>query len=245
MAFGLQFLAVAALLGGSPDPRSPAPDPLAALLVGVPLSSLALIVIALVAAGRPRRARLRLGPWPVRAPVVGAMVVGMLALSQGLESLSVLLGLGPGPTLDWINRTLAAASPPGLLLAVVVIGGLAPLGEELFFRGFMLTRLREAWRPFPAIVVTALAFGLIHGEWVHAGLAFGIGLYLGFLAERSTSVVPAVVCHAANNTASVLLAATVGIPRGVAVNAVLLAVAVLLFAGSLLVLRRAGIRPEG
>ena len=39
-----------------------------------------------------------------------AAVVGMLALSQALDSLVQLLGVGAGPALEWMNRTLAAAS---------------------------------------------------------------------------------------------------------------------------------------
>jgi membrane protease YdiL (CAAX protease family) len=116
---------------------------------------------------------------------------------------------------------------------VLVIGGLAPIGEELFFRGFMLTRLRQVWSAGPAILVTALAFGVIHGEWVHGLLATGIGLYLGLVTERSASVIPAVICHVANNTTSVLLSAAIGSPQGRGVNVALLVITAVLFAGSL------------
>ncbi len=199
----------------------------------MPASSLALVAIAWLAAGRPRRERLRLLPSPVSGAALAAMIVGILALSQALESIAILAGVGPGANLDWIARTLAAASPAGLLLAILVIGGLAPVGEELFFRGFMLTRLRRVWSAGPAILVTAIAFGVIHGEWVHGVLATGIGIYLGLVTERSASVIPAVICHVANNGASVVLSAALGSPQGPGVNAVLLVVGAGLFAASL------------
>jgi membrane protease YdiL (CAAX protease family) len=161
------------------------------------------------------------------------MIVGILALSQALESLAILLGVGPGASLDWIARTLAGAGPLGLLLAILVIGGLAPVGEELFFRGFMLTRLRRVWSAGPAILVTAIAFGVIHGEWLHGVLATGIGIYLGLVTERSASVIPAVICHVANNTVSVVLSAAIGSPQGRGVNVVLLVISAVLLAGSL------------
>lgn len=231
--FGLQLVAVTALVTRRAGTFDLERDGLAALLVGVPASSLGLIVIAWLAAGRPRRERLRL--LPARAPARGilAMIVGILALSQALESLALLVGVGPGANLDWIARTLATATPLTLALAVLVVGGLAPVGEELFFRGFMLTRLRRVWSVGPAIVVTALAFGLIHGEWVHGLLATGIGLYLGLVTERSGSLIPAVICHVANNTASALLSAAIGSPQGRGVNAVLLVATALVFAASL------------
>lgn len=231
--FGLQLAAVTALVTRRAGTFDLERDGLAALLAGVPASSLALVAIAWLAAGRPRRERLRLLPSPMSAGTLVALAVGALALSQALESLALLLGVGPGANLDWIGRTLAGAGPVGFLLAVVVIGGLAPVGEELFFRGFMQTRLRQAWSAGPAILVTALAFGLIHGEWVHGVLATGIGIYLGLVAERAGSVIPAVLCHVANNAASVVLSAAFGSPQGGAVNAVLLVVSAAIFAGSL------------
>ena len=225
--FGLQLVAVTALLTWRTGTLDNERDGLTALLVGVPASSLTLIGIALLVAGRHRRVRLRLLPSRLSPGEVVVAVVGMLALSQALDSLVQLLGVGAGPALEWMNRTLAAASRGGLVLAVIVVGLLAPVGEELFFRGYMLTRLRQAWSPGPAILVTAIAFGIIHGEWVHGVLAAGIGIYLGVVAERSGSVLPAIICHAANNTASVLISAWVGSPRGRGLNAALAVVCAL------------------
>jgi membrane protease YdiL (CAAX protease family) len=235
--FGLQFLVVTLLVargGGSFDLERHA---LTVLLASVPASSLALIAIAALAAPPPRRLSLRLVPGRLPARGVVAAVVGILALSQVLESLAELLGVGRGPALYWMVRTLADAPPVGLLLAVLVVGGLAPLGEELFFRGYLLTRLRQVWGAVPSILVTALAFGLIHGELVHGLLAAGLGLYLGLLVERTGSVIPAVICHAANNTASVLLSAVVASPQGRGVNAALLVLAALAFLATLVWLR--------
>jgi membrane protease YdiL (CAAX protease family) len=231
--FGLQLAAVTALMSRRSGVFDLERDGLAAVLLGVPASSVALIAIAWLAAGRPARERLRLFPGRVPARALAALAVGTLALSQMLESLAVLLGMGLGPNLDWITRTLGAATPLTLGLAVLVVGGLAPIGEELFFRGFMQPRLRRVWRAGPAILVTALAFGLIHGELIHAGLATVLGLYLGVIAERAGSVMPAVVCHVANNAVSVVLSAAIGSPQGRGVNAVLLAVSAALFVGAL------------
>ena len=236
--FGLQLLAVTAFLTWRSGGLDLERDGLATLLVGVPASSGALIAIAILAAGRPRRVRLRLTPSRVPPRAIVAMVIGTLALSQALESVVIALGVGRGPALEWVVRALASASPAGLLLAVLVVGVLAPIGEELFFRGFMLTRLREVWRAGPAILVTALAFGLMHGEPVHAVLAGGIGLYLGFVVERSATLLPALVCHVANNTVSVLLSAWVGSPPGRGINAAVAMGAGLVFGGSMVWLRR-------
>jgi len=231
--FGLQLVAVTALLTWRTGTLDIERDALTALLVGVPASSLTLIGIALLVAGRHRRVRLRLLPSRLSPGEIVVAVIGMLALSQALDSLVLLLGVGTGPALEWMNRTLAAASRGGLVLAVIVVGLLAPVGEELFFRGYMLTRLRQAWSAGPAILVTAIAFGIIHGEWVHGVLAAGIGIYLGVVTERSGSVLPSIVCHAANNTASVLISAWVGSPHGRGLNAALAVVSALVLGWAL------------
>jgi membrane protease YdiL (CAAX protease family) len=237
--FGLQLVAVTALLTWRTGAVDLDRDGLSALLVAVPASSLTLIAIALVAAGRPRSQRLRLVPSGVPAREILVMVAGILALSQALESLVLLLGVGTGPALEWMTRTMGSTTPLGLALALVVVGLLAPIGEELFFRGYMLTRLRQAWSPGPAILVSAIAFGIIHGEWVHGLLAAGIGVYLGLVTERSGSVVPAMICHAVNNTASVLLSAWLGSPHGRALNATLVIAMGLVVVWALGRLRRA------
>ena len=55
------------------------------------------------------------------------------------------------------RRVLETAVGPDLFGAVVVFGVIAGAAEELFFRGYMQTRLAEAWGPSRAIVVTAAA----------------------------------------------------------------------------------------
>lgn len=236
---GLQLVAVTAFLTWRTGVVDLDRDGLSALLVAVPVSSLTLVAIALLAAGRSRSRELRLVPSGVRAREILVMAAGILALSQALESLVLLLGVGTGPALEWLTRTMAATTPLGLALAVVVVGLLAPVGEELFFRGYMLTRLRAVWSPGPAILVSAIAFGIIHGEWVHGLLAAGIGVYLGLVSERTGSVVPAMICHAVNNTASVLLSAWLGSPHGRALNAALLVATGLVVVWALVRLRRA------
>ncbi len=73
------------------------------------------------------------------------MILGMLALGQTLDSLTTLAGLGRHGALWDARQTLAGCDGEDLFAAVLVIGLLAGSAEELFFRGFMQTRLRARW----------------------------------------------------------------------------------------------------
>lgn len=77
---------------------------------------------------------------------------------------------------------------------------LPPLVEETGFRGLGLTYLKRAGVPFVvANVLQALAFGLFHGNLVQGIYTFVLGLFMGYVAHRSGSVVPAMLMHAVYN----------------------------------------------
>lgn len=84
---------------------------------------------------------------------------------------------------------------------------LAPIAEELVFRGAVLRTLLE-WKPahrWLMITFSALLFAAAHlnpAQLLHPIL---IGLLLGWMYERTRSVLPGIVYHWANNTAAYLL----------------------------------------
>lgn len=88
-----------------------------------------------------------------------------------------------------------------LLLLVVV---LAPVAEELFFRGMLYPLLRE-WGSGIAIVGSALLFSLAHLMPVLFPSLFFVGLILGFLREQSNSTIPGIVLHMMQNGTMILL----------------------------------------
>lgn len=81
------------------------------------------------------------------------------------------------------------------------VGLLAPVCEELVFRGAILRVLLQ-WTPrhWLAIAVSALLFSLVHANPAQMPHAFLIGLLLGWLYYRTDSVVPGVVYHWVNNS---------------------------------------------
>ena len=87
------------------------------------------------------------------------------------------------------------------------IGLLAPLSEEIVFRGAILKSLLSssrlpAWR---AIALSALMFALIHMNPAQMPHAFVIGLLLGWMYWRTGSILPGMAYHWANNSVAYVL----------------------------------------
>ncbi|MGP1554194.1 MAG: lysostaphin resistance A-like protein [Prevotella intermedia] len=93
-------------------------------------------------------------------------------------------------------------------LGYLVIGILAPIAEELIFRGAILRVLLDAFGRkgrWPAIALTALLFAVIHGNLAQGTHAFVIGMVLGWLYVRTRSVLPGIVLHWVNNSTAYIM----------------------------------------
>ncbi len=83
----------------------------------------------------------------------------------------------------------------------LAVGLLAPLAEEIVFRGAILRALLNTrWSPWLAIAVSALLFGVAHLNPAQFPHAFIIGMLLGWMYWRTGSILPAVAYHWANNS---------------------------------------------
>ena len=81
---------------------------------------------------------------------------------------------------------------------------IAPVCEELAFRRLLLDRLRPYGDRF-AVCVSALCFGLFHGNLSQMLYAFTVGLVLGYVALRTGRIWQAMLLHAMVNAVSVVL----------------------------------------
>ena len=77
------------------------------------------------------------------------------------------------------------------------------LVEEFAFRGVILNTLKK-YGDIPAIVVSSLLFGLMHGNFVQLPYTFIMGLALGFVTVKTKSIYCAVGAHFINNFMAVL-----------------------------------------
>jgi membrane protease YdiL (CAAX protease family) len=88
---------------------------------------------------------------------------------------------------------------PGLALALVLGAVVAPITEEIFFRGFLFRGLRKYYPFWFSSGLSALAFAAVHlvpGAIVTIG---AMGFLLAWLRERSGSIWPSIAMHMINN----------------------------------------------
>ncbi len=80
---------------------------------------------------------------------------------------------------------------------------LAPIGEELIYRGIVLRSCAKVSQRF-AIFFSAFVFGIMHGNPYQFVLGFMLGIPLAIITIRTGSLIPAIICHMVNNLAATI-----------------------------------------
>ncbi|MBO5386769.1 MAG: CPBP family intramembrane metalloprotease [Lachnospiraceae bacterium] len=89
-----------------------------------------------------------------------------------------------------------------LLFAVIVV---APIGEELLFRGVIQSYGLKNFAPVLAIGLQGLIFGLYHGNIIQGIYAFFMGVVLGFVAYKTGTILTSLVLHISINGSLLLV----------------------------------------
>lgn len=151
------------------------------------------LLIAVLPLGRDAPAALGLRPVGWR-PIVLA-VLGTTVLSF------VVSQLGPQP--EGVREVTQGLQGIQALQTLAVLGLLAPVAEELVFRGLLYGWLAGRWSNLVAFLLSSLAFAAAHTEPLHILLVLPLGFWFGWLRWRTGSLVPTIVAHIINNTIAV------------------------------------------
>jgi len=119
--------------------------------------------------------------------------------------------------LEEIARLIYAGSPVSRAVAMTLVLVLAPLFEELLFRGFLWDCLQRALGSRAALVSSSLLFALYHGDPLHVVSVLPLSFLLGTLRLRTGSIVPCIAAHFGNNLLSLILLMVWGVDADVAV----------------------------
>ena len=128
-------------------------------------------------------------------PVHGSALWSGAALAPALYVLvTLVMALLPESLLNDYNEAASSLDEVGAVacLCVVIV---APVVEEVVFRGLIMTRLARAMPPWPAVLLSAAIFGACHGQFIWACYAFVLGTVFGLLDMRAGSILPSILAH--------------------------------------------------
>ena len=220
IAFTLAAWALAELAMGTAHQRilkmhrQPPTAPLSSdeiVVYGTVIDAAALGAMVMMTMSRPQGFK-RMGINLPRLP--RGLLGGIFALAIVLP-LIIYLDALVQMALQWLNKApqphdlleILKSHPARWLKAADIFSAvaLAPLAEEMFFRGLVQTALRHLLnRPWPAVILTAAFFALVHRWWTWPQIFF-LGICLGYVYERSGNLWMSVAMHAAFNLTSMWL----------------------------------------
>lgn len=150
-----------------------------------------------------------LATFDLRGPGI-LVAVGLVAGALTWLPASVLASLSsrmhpPGPEYAVFLQEHLPTTPGGVVVAFLAAGVVAPVAEELIFRGLLYRIARDRWGALAAAGITSLFFGVAHWEpWSLFGLV-AVGLVMCGLYERSGSLLPPMLAHGTHNAISLAL----------------------------------------
>lgn len=124
--------------------------------------------------------------------VLGSIYASLLPVEAEPQSLSMMAALA--------NSWQQAA-------AIYLISSiLAPIGEEIFFRGALYQSLQEKMGVKKALVITSLIFAAMHFDLYRLVLLWLAGMWLNILRLKCDSIYSAMIAHSVWNTLMISLA---------------------------------------
>jgi membrane protease YdiL (CAAX protease family) len=124
---------------------------------------------------------------------VAIMVIGISCL------MNLLIALIPIDDVEYQEIAEEMFNNNGIVIQLVVIGILAPVSEELIFRGLIFRRSRDYVGFMWAAVCSGLFFGIYHGNLTQGIFAFFMGMLFAAIYEHFWTLWAPIVAHMANN----------------------------------------------
>ncbi len=127
---------------------------------------------------------------------------GWLAIAfLAYYALAILYAVIFNPPEEELPKDLGAQEGVGLAIATaILLIVVAPVAEEIFFRGFLYQAFRNSFGVWPGAALSGLIFGFIHFEFFKLVQLAILGVILALLFERTRSLWPPIMLHALNNT---------------------------------------------
>ena len=144
---------------------------------------------------------------PISSQILFSTVLfslGLIIISDEMDRIMQTIIPAPEYITD-LDQLLKPDTLLGFVLLFIAVSILAPIGEELLFRGFLQQFLEKYWSDTTkAILVTSFVFSAIHFNPYWFIQIYLLGIMLGFLTWKTNSVIPSIILHGLNNTMAML-----------------------------------------
>ncbi|MCY4107999.1 MAG: CPBP family glutamic-type intramembrane protease [Chloroflexi bacterium] len=134
-------------------------------------------------------------------PVIGILLVNMVFSLGSVIVVGALIASASEPVARSLETEPIIPNTPNptlLIASIATVAVLAPVFEELFFRGVLINRWAVKWRLGIAIVASALLFGILH--LIAIGGAFMFGTIAALLYIRTRTLLVPMAMHVVNNS---------------------------------------------
>ncbi|WP_350344278.1 CPBP family intramembrane glutamic endopeptidase [Proteinivorax tanatarense] len=131
------------------------------------------------------------------------IVVSLMAGMSCLYVSAAIISFFSESKVDSHVENMASLEQGGMLLFFITVGIMAPIIEEVIFRGLIFDELRGKVGMFAVIIIQAFLFGLYHLNIVQGTYAFVLGIFLGLSLLWTGSIWAPILIHAGNNILSV------------------------------------------
>jgi len=142
---------------------------------------------------------------PKGISVMGAVLMAVGAYLLGNMLCSPLAAVAQKSTQVYVQSMELLMTDQNFFITLLVIAVAPAICEEALFRGYLLSAVSKKGKPWVAVFITALVFGLYHMNLFQSSYAFLLGLVLGYVVYRTGSIFCGCLIHFLCNATSVLL----------------------------------------
>lgn len=100
---------------------------------------------------------------------------------------------------DYMQKSFSIVVGGNLFIRILAVAIVAPIVEEVFFRGIILSHFRKVMPLWLAVLLSSIMFGVLHGQILWIAYTAVIGVLFAAVALREKSIVASIILHMAIN----------------------------------------------
>jgi len=142
----------------------------------------------------------------VRSNIVTGLAGGLI-LGVTVTGLGVLISsiVGPPPPQEVEKLLTGMSQGKDMLLPFISVAIMAPVSEELYFRGMVYPLIRSSFGVRAALIVSGLFFGALHFDLFRLIPIWVGGIVLAYFYEKTGSLITCIIAHSTWNTMMLLM----------------------------------------